>query len=171
MKRIIIIALFVGTACSKQDAPLQVEATFQLLNEAGQSTTVFSEGENFQFLFVIRNKTVSQLNFSPDFMGDDFFRVFRSEQGGFVSMGKPYQNAFCQFGVGQFIIAPGEEYRFNIPWVPEDGNNYYPFCLTNKNDPLSKGKYRTAIEKPIHVTYEGGAITIAERFVIDFEIK
>jgi len=171
MKKIIIIVLFAGIACSKQDVPLNVEAAFQLLNEAGQPATVYNEGESFQFLFVIRNKTGMQLTFNPDFIEEDFFRVFRLEQSGFVSMGKPYQNAFCQFGVGQFIIAPGEEYRFNIPWVPEDGNNYYPFCLTNKNDPLSKGKYRTAIEKPIHVTYEGGAITIAERFVIDFEIK
>lgn len=172
MIAILILPLYAGCKKSETDMQVNIEVEFNLLNDVGIVSTIFNEDDNFRFQFVIRNNTSTQIKFDPNFIGDDFFRVFRAEpQGGLVSMGKPYQNAFCQFGLGQFIIAPDTEYRFEIPWIPEEGNSYQPFCLVNKNDPLPKGKYWTSVEGPIHFFDEDRTITYESRFVIDFEIK
>ncbi|MEC3878751.1 hypothetical protein [Parapedobacter sp. 10938] len=165
------LLLCIQMACEKKEANQPIEMAFNLLKEDGEPSTTFKEGENFRFLFVIRNNSSSPINFDPTFVGEIFFKVFRIDsQEGLISVGKPYQNVFCSFDGMQFVISPNSEYRFEIPWTPPQDNCCLPFCLISKNDPLSPGSYRTTIEGPFNFTYDNESFTIDEKYSINFEI-
>lgn len=149
-----------------------IELEFNILNEESTISRVFKTAENFQFQFIIRNNSSSQISFDPGFIDEDFFRVFETKfNGDSVSIGQPYKNLFCTFTGSHFVIHPNSEYRFEIPWSPLEDNCCPPFCLINKNTLLEKGKYKTIINGPFNFIVNGESLSMNEAFTIDFEIK
>jgi hypothetical protein len=66
---------------------------FCLLNEDGNPSTIFNEGENFSFYFSVMNKRNKSLYFDYDFIYSTepvFCRVYNADNKDF---GKPYKNA------------------------------------------------------------------------------
>lgn len=55
-----------------------IEFSFCLLNEKGESATVFIEGENFSFNFSFKNKMQDTIVATTEFISSNFFRVYRS---------------------------------------------------------------------------------------------
>lgn len=167
----VLSLLYLQIGCEKKEVHQPIEIAFNLLKENGEPSTAFQKGENFRFLFVIRNNSPSSVNFDPTFVDENFFNVFGDDsQEGFISVGKPYRNVFCSFDGMQFVISPNSEYRFEIPWAPPQDNCCRPFCLINKNDPLSPGDYRTTIEGPFNFTYDNESFTIDGKYSINFKI-
>jgi hypothetical protein len=164
-----------GVGCqdnSENDSVLFVEFEFQLLEETGDPSTVFQEGQNFRFSFVIRNQSSKNIGYSPSFIDDDFFRVYRIDTSeGEVPMGKPYSSVFCEYIGSQFVILPDDELHLEIPWIPTADFCCPPFCKVNNNSPLSKGNYKTFIEGSFNFDYEGESKTITKRFEILFTIN
>lgn len=168
----LLLIVFFGTGCQKEGLDLPVELEFQLLDEKGNPSIVFQEGKNLRFYFVIRNKASVDIGYSPSFIDDDFFKVYRIDTSeGDVSIGKPYSNVFCEFSGSSFIIPSGDDRRFEIPWSPPEDFCCPPFCKVNKNPLLPRGKYKTSIEGPFTFTYLEKTISIRDRFEIIFEIK
>lgn len=176
MKSIIICCFclisILSTGCEKENFNFPVEFEFQLLDENGVPSTEFQEGQNFQFSLVIRNQSSKDIGYSPSFIGDDFFRIYRIDTSeGEVSMGKPYSSIFCEYIGGQFVIPAGDELRLEIPWIPSEDFCCPPFCKVNNNSPLPKGNYKTFIEGSFDFVYKGETTTITKRFEIFFTIN
>ncbi len=169
---ILLSTFLLITSCGIEEYDLPLELDFQLLDENGTSSTAFQEGQNFRFLFIIRNNSFEDIEYVPDFITDDFFRVYRIDTSeGIVSVGKPYENLFCEFGGMNFIVPSGEERHFEIPWTPFEDFCCPPFCKVNSNSVLPKGKYKTFIEGPFNFVYKEKTVSISNGFEIIFEIE
>ncbi|EON79172.1 hypothetical protein ADIS_0401 [Lunatimonas lonarensis] len=132
---------------------------------------MFKEGENFRFSFILSNFSEDYVRFSPSFIDDDFFMVYRLEDlGNYIPISKPYHNIFCEFSLNQFLISPKGEFRFEIPWSPEENFCCPPFCKTSNNLPLPVGIYKTSINQTIEFTIEEKVIFLNYDHLIEFEI-
>lgn len=172
VKALLLSTFLLIIGCEKEKPDLPIELDFQLLDENGVPSTVFQEGLNLRFLFIIRNKSSEDIRYIPDFINEDFFRVYRIDTSeGIVSMGKPYENLFCEFSGIHFIVPSGDERRFEIPWSPSEDFCCPPFCKVNPTLALPEGKYKTFIEGPFNFIFKEKPFSITDSFEIVFEIE
>lgn len=168
---VFLISMTIGCTKSDPTPNYPIKISFQLLNEIGEPSIIFKEGENFRFSFIISNFSEDDVRFSPSFIDDDFFIVYRMEElGNFSPVSKPYQNIFCEFSLNQFVISPQSEYQFEIPWSPEENFCCPPFCKITNNLPLPVGIYRTSINRTIEFIIEEKLILLKYDHLIEFEI-
>jgi hypothetical protein len=173
LKIFYLVFVFCLMGCTSEEPNKKIEMTFELLNDAGNRITEFQTGENFHFRFVIKNLSKKSVEYQSSFVDESFFSVIKlNTPEGDVNMGQPYENIFCAFLGTQFIIQPGEEQVFEIPWVPSEDFCCPPFCIVNKdNELLTIGKYKTTINGPFHFIQEGKPFTIYKDFEIMFEFN
>jgi hypothetical protein len=124
-----------------------VEFKFCLLNEQGEPATIFSEGENFTFLFAIKNRKSEHLPFYDYgyYELDDFLAV-RSED---KSYGQPF--IFKGYSTTKEIrwllsdVSNELGYNFMVPWHDErdEWQLHWGFFESTKQAFLEKGKYYT----------------------------
>lgn len=104
---------------------------FCLLNEEGEPSTVFYEGENFRFHLAITNnvKPDTSMYILIDFLRNpNLFMVFRSDED---TIGKPVLNGFCyKCGSNFNEIKQGISWTLEIPWQETHGTEL-PFDINN----------------------------------------
>lgn len=171
-----LFCLFSFCSCDTSDT---VEADsfsyeFRLLNENGNPSTQFEEGENLIFSFLIINKTREDIFLQQEsFDTSDFLKVHSqaySNEGEAV-MGKPYETIFCTYQNGVLIPA-SDTLKLEIPWVVNISNNYPHFCLLQENSYLQAGKYKTSFTSSFKFEKgESSFETEKMHFEIGFEVK
>jgi hypothetical protein len=156
-----------------------IEFNFCLLNEQGEPSTIFNEGENFRFYFKCTNHNANkELEFDGDFLSYliiDGLGCVISQQND--TIGYP-----CKFGFGTDIFATypfyGENnsYEVIIPWSDSrerwsDNLSRYYESLHREN--LSTGKYYTGFTHEFRFFVKGkhGRYDITVSFKINFEVK
>ncbi|MDR1553712.1 MAG: hypothetical protein LBS69_09665 [Prevotellaceae bacterium] len=156
-----------------------IEFKFCLLNEDGEVSTIFSEGENFSFYFSTGNKRNESLYFDYNFIeltDPVFCRVYNLYGQDF---GKPYQyNGATFIGLGIYLFEPDNEIVFQSPWVDNRTNwNWYSVALKSLNQNyLPKGKYYTELEYNFvfrrTLNKDDDALKTGKiKFKINFEVK
>lgn len=146
-----------------------IEFKFCLLNEEGEPSTVFNEGENFTFQFSIKNNTGKSLIFSDYsfYKNDDFFSVQSNTQ----NLGRPFEILTGYLSSDEMrYIHDGMSSSFICPW--QDNREEF-FTMYGAFKGLSKmalknGKYVTAFT---HNFQFGDVETGTLTFKINFEIK
>lgn len=162
-----------------------VSYQFDLLNEQGKPDTVFREGENFSFRFLIINHTDQQLAFpSPFFDTPEFCRVYQTGvsegQSKESLVGRPWQSMVCNER-GAYPLFPKDTLKLSIKWNPKSAVQqsapFIPyFCFSNdyQNLPiLAKGSYVTRFETKFKILpwEKEWLITEAKRFEVKFKVK
>jgi hypothetical protein len=192
LKRVALILLIsiMGSGCTMEDmlygvvvenengmlkkAVNGVEFSFCLLNEKGEVTTVFRQGENFSFQFLIKNKTDESLPFYDYgfYNTYDFFTV----RSGADYLGKPMK--FLKYSPVAEIreMAPDATETFSVPWQEERSEfQQMHGYFEGLNQPLlPKGKYYTKFTYNFKFGYPGKAPKIETgkmTFIINFEVK
>ncbi len=175
---VILLFAFISTGCQKDDVfELRagdknavivkevdgIEFKFCLLNEQGEPATVFNEGENFTFLFSIKNNTKEKVQASPMSLlpftyTKDFFAVKKRNK----YYGKAYLYDFPEDYEPVFPeilswLGPSKTYIISSP------------LCENRNDvSLKKGVYYTSFSN----TFDFGSVkTDKLTFKINFKIK
>jgi len=146
-----------------------IEFKFCLLNEQGEPSTIFDEGENFTFQFSIKNKTGENLIFHDySFYEDtDFFSVHNSTQ----NFGRPFELLTGYLTSNEMRYIHDEmSSSFTCRWQ-ENRDKFFAmhgaFKGLNKM-PLENGKYITNFTHNFHFgNVETGKLT----FKINFKIK
>lgn len=181
------IILSATSGCEQDESFIDaVDFEFRLLNENGVPATIFYEGENFVFSFLIINHSDEQWLLNGSQLGgsesSDFFKVYKAYtnsqgQDSEIDIGKPWKTMFCQYMNGLFI-SPHDTLKLEIPWMPQPwdvGNPYYNtiFCLVEEHNALPVGKYSTGFFSTFSFSRgEDISYTTSKlQFQTDFEIK
>ena len=155
-----------------------IQFKFCLLNEQGQPATIFNEGENFTFQFIIKNQREENLPFYDYgyYELDDFLTVSSKNE----TYGRPFN--FIEYLNTlelRWLLTNASEsdiYNFNVRWHDDrdDWQLYWGRFESTKQPLLKKGIYYTQFaynftfgmsdNKP---ELETGLI----KFKINFEIK
>ncbi|MDR2292737.1 MAG: hypothetical protein LBE11_04600 [Prevotellaceae bacterium] len=152
---------------------------FCLLNENGEPSTIFNEGENFSFYFSTINKRNELLYFDYDFIyltEPVFCRVYNTDRQDF---GKPYlYNGAIFISLDIYGFEHNDTIAFQVPWVDDRTNwGWYSVALKSLNQNyLPKGKYYTEFEYDFVFRRtlnndEDSLKTDKIKFKINFEIK
>ena len=85
-------------SCKKNSNELPVEFQLRVLDTLGIEKSVFKQGENIVFSFVIENKSSEDLFFFHAQMNTtDFFRLYKLDSSqNHSDLGKPYKHIFCE---------------------------------------------------------------------------
>jgi hypothetical protein len=156
-----------------------IEFNFYLLNEEGNPSTVFSEGENFSFYFSTINQRDELLYFDYDFIYSTepvFCRVYNSDGQDF---GKPYYcNGTIFISLDIYGIERNDTIVFQVPWIDNRANwSWYSVAFKSlQQDHLPKGKYYTEFEYDFvfrrTLNSDDDSLKINKiKFKINFEIK
>jgi len=145
---------------------------FCLLNEQGEPTTIFNEGENIIFSFSLKNNLKENISIPTQFINDDFFRVYENKN---TDMGKAWTGTWCNFSNEKMIIElfPSEQKELNCPWRLSDiFQADYPLCKGDDMNPLPQGEYFTSLHFNLLYTVEGKQESIKNViFKINFKIQ
>jgi hypothetical protein len=179
MKTIKILSTFFAIAiifvsCEKDKTELPVEFKFVLLDTLGIEKTVFNQGENVIFSFVIANKTSEDLYFHHAEMNtNDFFRLHKLNPTEVdLDLGKPYEHIFCEY-IGALLIPANGNFKIEMPWVWNENQNYgYIGCPQDSYHrityPLIKANYYTQFSSSFKIN---DIQTEEKHFKINFTIK
>lgn len=147
-----------------------VEFKFCLLNEQGEPATVFNEGENFTFLFAVRNTRKDTLYFDRGIIGLSDFCEVRNQSG--EKMGSPFKKPVLQelIGRGAYPFQPQCEYVFGVPWMDsrQEWSGWHGTFNSTNQSALPKSKYYTKFAYRFNF---GHLKTDLLSFKINFEIK
>jgi hypothetical protein len=181
---IVLLLFFMGASCQKDDifelnigdknaVIVQevngIEFKFCLLNEQGEPATVFNEGENFTFQFVVKNNTDTTLYYDKTLLNANGFCEVKDNN---KSFGMPYEKPvmFNLIGKTAFSIPIGHLSGEIIKWIPDNDTWVTGFASFKKSNNLylSKGKYHSTFKHKFDfVTKKTKDLT----FKINFEIK
>ena len=160
-------------ACKKAEDPFDPEMDFKLrlLNDKGEESTVFKEGEKFSLSFLITNKLNETRFFIPDQLTNNrgLFRIIKTVDS--VDLGQPYENVIC---TGQKISIEGKQsLELRVPWNSNSATISGGFCVQNvKKDDLKKGFYKTLLQGSLGIgTLESTRSTKKLDLLVNFEIK
>jgi len=128
-----------------------IEFRFCLLDEQGNPSTVFNQGENFYLYFSVTNNKNELIYFNPFHflsMSDDFFRVYNSDN---QDLGRPFNpSPVTTIGLIAYPFPSNSTCFFQIPWLFTDDVSWNLCGGTsidiNILDELSKGTYHTGFE-------------------------
>jgi len=172
--------MIVSMGCEDENFDnIPVDFEFRLINEQGNTSVNFSEGNNFWFSFLVINNSDKELFFQSINNIDTFFEVFKlgddespSEP---ISYGKPYKAVFCEYLLSGYKIQSKDSLEIKVAWVPKgvEQESYPILCNFNfDNEPLPAGNYRTSFISSFNFSYKGKSIKIEEKsFNITFKIK
>jgi len=145
---------------------------FCLLNEQGKPATVFNEGENIVFSFSLMNNLKESISISPEFINDDFYRVYGYNN---TDMGKAWTGTWCDFRYEKMVIElqSNEQKALNCPWLLSDNFKAdYPLCKGDDMNPLPKGEYFTSLHFDLSYNVDGKQKDIKNvTFKINFKIQ
>lgn len=148
-----------------------IEFKFCLLNEKGEPSTVFKEGENFSFFFSATNNRDQKLYFYPDFAYSNenaFCRIYNSEG---QDVGKPYFfKGADKIGIGAYPLNVGENCTFEQQWRDERDSLWrwrYGYYESAKQELLTKGSYYSGFNQ----RFEFSGDTHFNTDTIDFKIN
>jgi len=155
-----------------------IEFKFCLLNEEGEPTTVFNQGENFSFYFSVTNNSREMLYFYPGYAysnENEFCRIYNSNN---KDEGKPYQVLnVLDIGVGAYPFDPGESYIFEQLWVDLQDSIWSwekGTYESTQQKPLNKGNYHTEFQYRFQFERPGDNPTLSTdtlKFKINFKIQ
>ena len=160
-------------ACKKAEDPFDPEMDFKLrlLNDKGEESTVFKEGENFSLSFLITNKLNERRFFTPTRLmaNSGLFRIVRFDDS--LDFGQPYKTISCTDQ--RITVEAKTSVELRIPWRSDSVVRDIKFCVQNlKKDILSKGKYKTALQEYLQIaTLEEIRLTKKTDISVSFEIK
>ncbi|MDR1347103.1 MAG: hypothetical protein LBJ63_01540 [Prevotellaceae bacterium] len=159
-----------------------IEFNFHLLNEQGEPSTIFNEGENFSFCFNVKNNNVNkEFEITGHLLGDleygGFCKVISQDQG---DIGYPFDDVFCMDVLQKYpFYGENNTYELIVPWV--NNREYWGLFLCGANslqdseylpqEYLSRGKYYTEIKQAIDFYYKNELHRIPVSFKINFEVK
>ena len=131
---IFLFLCLMGAGCEKEDELLWeispdsksaiiqkevdgIEFKFCLLNEQGEPSTIFNEGENFIFQFSSENKRKDTLTFDRGIIGLSEFCEVRNQEG--ETLGSPFIKPVLLelIGRGAYPFQPKQVYIFEVPWI------------------------------------------------------
>lgn len=171
---IFIMISIMGVGCERQDddiLPMEIGPDskdqiiqntidgigfkFCLLNEQGEASTVFYEGENFSFLFSVTNYRTDDFYFVPDYAREnenDFCRVYTAENS---DLGKPFELLYA-LGIGMpgYPFNPGESYDFEATWCNDTESVWFfqnGTYSSTKREQLNKGSYYTRFKSKFYL--------------------
>ncbi|MDP2423712.1 MAG: hypothetical protein U1C46_04760 [Bacteroidales bacterium] len=167
------VMMLTAFSCEKDKNELPVEFKMRLLDTLGNEKTVFNEGENVIFSFVINNSTSEDMYFAGMNNIDDFFRLYKlNTSEGDIDLGKPYKHIFCEY-IGALRIPANGIFKIEIPWLWNENQIYgYIGCphgsYHSVTSPLTKGYYRTAFTSSFKIN---NVQTEEKHFEIKFTVK
>jgi len=174
---IIQLILFILFGCKKENSKndFPISLNYELLDSLENTKTHFNYGEKIIFSFRIMNNSDSLLYYEPDFINEEFFKVYKVNNGEKTAIGRSYKGVFCEYtAINNMFVQPNQTIRFIIPWIPDSTNCCPPFCNVIKNSPLEKGEYVTSFSsrfkfftKNKEVEYVSDLLT----FTINFKIE
>jgi hypothetical protein len=156
------------------------------LNEDGDTTNVFNEGENFFFYFSMKNNRGEKMyTFDMPVPGDDFCKVYNSDN---IYIGKPYEVTWAEHTSSGDPFPAGSKMTSQFPWAynkelwdslyvssnKEEWNYGRLFIKTTYQEPLSKGKYYTKFSHGFEFSRtddKADLLTDELTFKINFEIQ
>ena len=186
---IILLFSFISAGCQKDDIfELDIgdenavilkeidgiEFKFCLLNEQGEPSTIFNEGENFTFQFSFKNLGKDTIIVTTEFVYDEFFRVYQVIGTEHIDKGKPWTGIWCNFSLAprEIPVAPNTSSELLSPWMPVgEFYDYYPLCVSGK-DALPAGEFITRFDLNFQYKKNGKERVIDDlKFKINFEIN
>jgi len=148
---------------------------FCLLNESGEASTVFKEGENFSFFFSVTNRTSRELYFNPEYAYSDkngFCTVYTKAN---MNMGIPYVFKGQDLaGANGDPLEPNDPLVFKQLWRDDHDSiwrwqsGYYE---STHQEYLTKGSYFTEFKHSFKFKGEPTIETGEIGFKINFKIQ
>lgn len=133
--------LLMGCEKNKED-DFPVTFQFELIDSKGNTSVEYDYGETIIFAFKMFNNSAETIYFKPEFITENFFGVFKIEDGVLETIGKPYDEIYLEYKNVQYSILAGESYGLIVPWSAEDVDTVYPpFFYVKSNEWLTKGEY------------------------------
>ncbi len=191
----IVLLIFATLGCDEKDTDLILEIPFNsnnitidkningitfkfwLLDEQGNSSNVFKEGENFTFYFQIKNETGKKFYYNPyecAYIKDLFSVVDYSGK----TIGKSYRALpITDIGIAAYPFNNNDEYTFKVQWqhsnksILTGGDFKYESIIQS---PLKSGKYYTSFVHKFRFTDldEGKDLETDDiKFKINFKIE
>ena len=175
---IIQLILFSLISCEKKDIEndFPISLTYELLDSLKNPKTSFRYGEEIIFCFNITNNSDSLLYYETNFLGEEFFKVYKINNGVKTAVGKSYKGVFCTYiPHPEFFVLPHSISGVAIPWSPDINKNcYYPFCNLVSNPPLEKGEFFTGFSSKFKFFTKNKEIEYVsdlKTFTIKFKIE
>jgi hypothetical protein len=170
---LLLLLFWMPFSCKKAEDPFDPEMDFKLrlLNDKGEESTVFKEGESFSLSFLITNRLNEKRFFIPDRLvaNNGLFRIIKSDDTS--DLGQPYKTILC---TGWKITVEGKaSIELRIPWRSDSTVRNINFCVQNlKKDFIPKGVYKTSLQEFLQVaTLEDIRLTKKTDISVNFEIK
>ena len=137
--------------CSNKESELTgaLDVEFSLMNEKGEKTNEFSEGENIIFRMEIKNSSDDDVVLAhtniADILGHNAFRVYTIDG---KDMGTPWDDLIDDY-LGAFVLSAHQTRVAECPWMNTSGltdtnneNTYSGLFIKNRaNTKLSTGEY------------------------------
>ncbi len=123
-----------------------IDFKFGLMNTESEYATVFNEGENIIFNFSFSNDGEDTIIISTDFINNDFYRVFNSDNN--KDMGKPWTGIWCEYSLQPQVIVlpPSQSREIKCPWILRSSHQTdYPLCKSESRPLLDLGDYYTKL--------------------------
>lgn len=175
MKRFILfgflcgIIFFTGFSCKKNSDEIPVVFKLRLLDTLGNEKTVFNQGENIVFSFLVKNNSADDLMLETFFPNDDFFHIYQTGTNGeTISHGIPY-DLICY--IGYFTIPANGYIEFKCPWVISSNPNHYGLCFEQNENHVSflpLGNFFTSFSSAFNI---GNIQTKEKQFEVIFFVK
>src|SRR3989304_7642265 len=117
MNTLIIIQLILITmiCCEKEDNKndFPISLNYELLDSLENTKITFGKGEKIIFSFKITNNSDSLLYYETDFINEEFFKVYKINNGEKTAIGKSYNSVFCEYRtIANMFIPPNQTIRF-----------------------------------------------------------
>lgn len=149
----------------------EMDFSLRLLNDKGEETKVFKQGETLWLSFLIINKLNENRFFMPEQLvqNKQFFRIVRTDDN--VDLGRPYEDIFCTSW--KVVIAGKQNVELRMPWRTDTPVVNGDFCVQSvKKDVLSKGNYKTVFQDSLSIgTMDNIRFTRLLNLASNFEIQ
>ena len=164
------IIVFMAFSCEKnEDDSIPVEFKLRVLNEQGEESTTFNEGENIILSFLVINKSSETIFLEYFLPNENFFRVSQlNTLEGILDWGFPYIGILEINGGSE--INTGDTLEIKYAWLETDNipNETYLISGHKETSELPVGFYKTGFSSFFKIN----DIQIDEKhFEIKFTVK
>ena len=152
-----------------------IKLNFSLLNEEGEETAIFKEGENVCFDLEIVNNGNSDFVYCLNFDGGDlvldrdFFCVY-TEKGNRI--GTPWTGMFCEMSLQKEWHIPAKAtHHIRCSWLGSSVfTTTHPLCKFETSPHLAQGVYKTVFDVKYHASSNLTKL-VNKKFNIKFRIE